>query len=167
MSRDVLVESSTSSCRPRRGRTSTLSVKMKSASDAAKEPVLVFEDIALENKILDIKRRICDSCNVPVHHQRLFKSGISNESTEISDTMSLADAKVELGWRNRQFTVPGDILELRTEMQMSEYYPGGRHWCQSWPVTSISQRESRMSLLLLIFLGSALFFSLLLSTLTS
>jgi hypothetical protein len=153
----------------KRERISTLSVKIESPSISAKDSVLVLENVSLDNTILDIKRLILSTCNVPVNHQRLFQANSAQSAgqVELCDDVRLADANIELGWKNPRFNVPGDILELRTHLLLREYCPGGKHWCQSCPVASSSQRESRMSLLLIIFLGCVVVYSVILTSLTS
>ncbi len=146
----------------------TLSIKAKSASEPTEDLLLVFENISLNNTMLDVKKRILSSINVPVHHQRLIKTdSASGLKRAISDDLTLAEAGVELGWKNQRFQVPGDVLELHTDLQMREYYPGGFHWCRSWSVTSSSQRGTRMSLLMIVFVGCTVVFMVLLSNLTS
>lgn len=155
-----------------RDRVGTVSVKVDCPSSSARDTVLVFENITQENTVLDVKRRVFSACNVPVNHQRFFIANLdtsaqSERPTELRDEATLADLKVELGWKNPRFNVPGDILELRTVLPMREYYPGGKHWCQSWSVAGTSQRESRMSFILILFLGCIVVYMILLSCLTS
>jgi hypothetical protein len=150
-------------------RIATVCVETKSAIDPNSTSILVIENVSENTTIQDIKRKISVSQNVPVHHQKIFSASTATpaDTHELSDDLSLDKAGVQLGWKNARFNVRGDVLHLQTELSIQEYYPGGKHWCNSWTVTNSSQREMRISGLLLLFAGFAAIYSLLLSYLTS
>ena len=153
----------------RNDKTTTVCVEIKSAINLNSSSILIIEDVSESTTIQEVKQRIALSQNVPIHHQKIYStSAISPAGNhELGDDLSLGEAGVELGWQNARFNVRGDVLILQTELSIQEYYPGGKHWCNSWTVTSSSQREMRISGLLVVLGGFAVVYSLLLSYLTS
>ena len=148
---------------------STVCVDIRSAIDPNNSSTLIIENVSDDTTIQEIKRRILLSQNVPIHHQKIFSANTSSPSDmhELGNDLALGEAGVQLGWQNARYNVRGDVLFLRTDLAIQEYYPGGKHWCNSWTVTNSSQREMRISGLLLLFGGFAAIYSLLLSYLTS
>ncbi len=150
-------------------RISTVCIEIRSAIDPSSSSILIIENVSDSTTIQEVKKMIMQSQNVPTHHQKLFSTNpiAPAEIHELSDNMALGEAGVQLGWQNAKYNVRGDVLLLKTDLSIQEYYPGGKHWCNSWDVTSRSQRETRISGLLLLFGGFAAIYTLLLSYLTS
>ncbi len=146
----------------RRQRTSWVSIKFCDFPEKNFSKIIDIE-FSPNDRFSDLKSKIQQIYDIPVRHQTLWRKLASDasENVAINDSDLLAESGIRMGWKSRFLQMQGDIIELQTALPMKEYFPGGKHWCDSYRSINRQDRSRRLSIVISIcFLCILVLFSL-------